>query len=597
MDPKIPVTIPPNGAARGHSGRVEISQLPENPNFEVRLAEQMKAKCGAPIEPGPPTVYKLPVVVDMKDTRKNISKCHVGHPTPGEHEKVLMVLGATGAGKSTTINGMVNYILGVEWKDDFRFKLITDETGGKSQAHSQTQGITAYTFHKMEGSRVPYALTVIDTPGFGDTRGLKRDKEITSKIKEFFSIRGEDGIDHLDGIGFVTQASLARLTPTQQYIFDSILSTFGKDIASNIFMLITFADGNKPPVLAAINEAEIPFAKHFKLNNSALFVSPKSADTEDEEDEDEGNFAEMFWKMGLKSFKNFYASFDKVESKSLQLTKEVLQERQKVEANIQGLQRKVKTGLSKIDELHQEKRILKTHESEIEHNKNFRYTVKFQRQRRVDLAGQGIYVTNCLDCNFTCHESCAYSNNEDKHKCSSMDNGGVADAKCTICSCRGHWKRHVNNPYRFEDYEEEEVRTNEHLQKRYGAAVEGKNQKDIMIANMEKHLEFLHNKVLEMIQEIRKSLNRLDEIALRPNPLTEEEYIELLIQSEKDQARPGYKQRIQYYEEVKQQAMLVSKVKTQEGVAEISQSLRPDGIGQATSTTPNKHWWEFLKFW
>ena len=87
----------------------------------------------------------------------------------------------------------------------------------------------------MEGSTVPYTLTIVDTPGFGDTEGLERDKQIATQIKEFFSIRSEGGIDHLDGILFVTQAALARLTQTQEYIFESILANFGKDIAGNIF--------------------------------------------------------------------------------------------------------------------------------------------------------------------------------------------------------------------------------------------------------------------------------------------------------------------------------------------------------------------------
>ena len=45
-------------------------------------------------------------------------------------EKTMMMIGATGSGKSTLIDGMVNHLLGVKWEDDFRFKIIdltTDE--------------------------------------------------------------------------------------------------------------------------------------------------------------------------------------------------------------------------------------------------------------------------------------------------------------------------------------------------------------------------------------------------------------------------------------------------------------------------------------
>ena len=148
-----------------------------------------------------------------------------------------MVVGATGADKTTLINGMVNYILDVQWKDNFHFKLITEEK--KTQAKSQTTSITAYTLHKMEGCRITYTMTIIDTPGFGDTEGLKNDELITKQIKEFFSLKGEHRIDHLDRIGFVTQSSLARLTHTQQYIFDLILAIFGSDVAKNIFLMVT----------------------------------------------------------------------------------------------------------------------------------------------------------------------------------------------------------------------------------------------------------------------------------------------------------------------------------------------------------------------
>ena len=35
-----------------------------------------------------------------------------------------MLVGATGSGKSTLIDGIINYITDVSWNDDFRFSLV-----------------------------------------------------------------------------------------------------------------------------------------------------------------------------------------------------------------------------------------------------------------------------------------------------------------------------------------------------------------------------------------------------------------------------------------------------------------------------------------
>jgi hypothetical protein len=533
--------------------------LPPAPSSPPPPSKPSKAilKKSTLLSSGSPSIYKITTktvsTVNMKANVK-IEKCVFGkQPSIPKPTRVFMVVGATGAGKSTLINGMVNYALGVEWKDDFRFKLITDEVA-QSQAHSQTQNITSYTLYWQEGSPLNYNLTIVDTPGFGDTRGVQRDKQITALIKEFFELKGDKGIDQIHGIGFITQSALARLTPTQRYVFDSVLSVFGNDIRDNIFIMATFADGTEPAVKGAVKEADIPFCNFLSFNNAFLFES----------NDDDANMNESFWKMGYKNFEKFFLDFDTKQPVSLQLTRDVLKERQNLETTIEGLQKRIAAGLAKINELNQEEDILRRHEDDIESHKNFVEKVKVPKHKRVDISGQQWYVTNCNVCNFTCHDKCIYNNDGDKYLCAAMDGKGQANAKCTACPGKCHWQSHANNAFYYELYEEEETRTLEDIQKKYNLAKEKKSDVQKVVKQMEAYLESLHQQVLRDIREVRNCLERLNKIALKPNPLTDTEYIDLIIQSEKSEKKLGYDQRIEYLLKIKQQAQFMANLTDQE---------------------------------
>ena len=489
-----------------------------------------------------PMIYQLPLQPLNQGAKRDFNSFQVdnSHLATRKQERVLMMVGATGAGKSTLINAVTNYVLGVNWEDSFRFKVITGE-GQLSQAHSQTQKITAYKFHK---TTLPYSLTIVDTPGFGDTRGIENDKNIARQIKAFFSNEGSNGIDHLHGIAFVTQASLPRLTPTQKYIFDAVLSIFGKDIVDNIYLMTTFADANDPPVLEAVKLAKIPFSQSFKFNNSAIFS--RNDPTE--------KFNYMFWEMGVHSLRTFFTYLSTSSAKSLQMTKEVLSERERLETLIPGLEQQVKIGLSRLDEIQQEERVLQQHEAEINANKDFTYTLKVNKHRKIPL--QGVYTTNCLKCSFTCHDNCVFANDEDKAGCCAMNRNGY----CNACPQNCHWQNHSNTPYHFEYYDEIEQRTYEDLKRRYETAQSDKNKSQSMITSNEGILTQLQAEVYSLVDNIRTSIHRLDEIALRPNPLSDIEYIDLLIESEKREHNYGWQSRVRQYEKIRKEAQVLKKI-------------------------------------
>ncbi|XP_066967854.1 uncharacterized protein [Macrobrachium rosenbergii] len=534
---------------RDHCGQsLNVSEEGDNSISEIKREELLKSLlCGQSekVQDGDILIYKPNLKPIASNDIYNLRKFEFGKEKDAIQEKVIMLVGSTGSGKTTYINGLINYIFAVDWDDSFRFKLITEPK-------SQTIHLSSYTIHHQEGFRVPYSLTIIDTPGFGDVKGVERDTEITGQIRTFLTT---GGIDRLDAVGFVVQSCLPRLTPTQRYIFDQILSLFGKDIAENILLLLTFADGQKPQVLSGIKEADIPYRKFFKFNNSALYalnrVGNREKDNGDDEDDD---FDAMFWKMEKKSFARFFNDLSMIKSKSLTLTKDVLNERHHLEILIAGIRVNIQIGLNKLEQLRKEVDVLTTHQADIDRNRDFVYTITEETFVRESVPS-GQYVTNCLNCNRTCHEVCDIQDDNRKHECCVMSNG-----YCRICPGNCYWELHRNIPYKFVCKQVQVQKTAEDLKRRYQEATKKKLSAENLIKKHQEVFEAVRLKVLGLTESVRKSLARLEEIALKPNPLSTVEYIDVVIESEKSQARPGWQVRTSQLLNVRKQAEYLKKI-------------------------------------
>ena len=532
-----------------------------------------------------PLIYKLKTRDTFVHDTHHIRKCEFGSKYYGSNEKVIMVVGATGSGKTTLINGMINYILGVQWKDNYRFKLIVESDPEKktNQAKSQTSWITSYTIHHRAGFQVDFTLTIIDTPGFGDTSGIMKDKEITENIRSFFTTPGVEGIDHIDAVAFLVQSALPRLTVTQKYIFDSILALFGKDIKENIFMLITFADGDNPAVLDALEEADLPYNEFFKFNNSALYAKKKSSDGM--------KFDEMFWNMGTNSFQLFVNDcLNNVESRALLLTKSVLNERHQIEVYIEGIQIDIRKGLNKLEQLKKEEQVLKEHEADIKKNKDFTYTVYEDKVVKVNIP-EGKHTTTCLTCNRTCHYPCQIANDDNKAKCVAMDENG----NCKICSKKCAWHNHKNYCYTLETNREKVVKTYADLKARYDDATGKKVTAAQLVKKVSDEFDQIQKNVHLNTHNVRLSIKRLDEIALKPSPLSTAEYIDILIESEKAEGKPGWHERIAQLREIRKREEYMQKLAT-EGNLDPFEHYQDIFLETSITCVVDKKEWKIMKY-
>ena len=379
---------------------------------------------------------------------------------------------------------------------------------------------------------------------------MEQDRKITEQIRALLNTEVVAGIDQIDAICLVAPAGNPRHTPTQRYVIDKILSMFGKDMKKNISVLFTFAYGQKPQALSAMIEDEVidKDSVFFKFNNSALFADNSGADDEDSIDQ-------MLWRMGDKSFEMFFCYLAKTETRSLVLTKEVLEEIVRQEKKVSELLVRINGGIRTLSRLQEEKRILSEHSAAINANRNFKYTVAEEKRVMISMPS-GYAAINCKRCNNTC------TTGEEGVLRFSLSISKMFEGEGPCSQCQGNCRMsdHQLEKYRIETQSEEVEREYDGKKALYNHAVQEKREVEAIINQLQEEFNETQAVVLQFVVEMQRSAERLSEIALRKDPLQQVDYLDLLIQSEKLQERPGWKDRTKFLTETRKRAEQINRL-------------------------------------
>ena len=146
----------------------------------------------------------------------------------------ILLIGETGSGKTSFLNLICNYNLvqtlgfqaGVkEFHSFHEMKFESDS----SKMESKTNNATMY---KIEIGSWP--VGVIDTPGFGDSRGMEEDKKHVGKIIE--ALKDET---YINCVCLVINGRAARMSGSLKYVLSEVTSILPKTVVKNVIVVFT----------------------------------------------------------------------------------------------------------------------------------------------------------------------------------------------------------------------------------------------------------------------------------------------------------------------------------------------------------------------
>ena len=254
----------------------------------------------------------------------------------------ILIIGETGVGKSTWIHSLLNHLEEIDIDENLRYILFDEKKkqleyeskyGKKTAGCSVTDKPEIYEISSTK--LYNNCIRLIDTTGFGDTRGIEYDNRI---IKDIKNLLDNCDIDNLKAICLIFKATETRAHDRLKYIMKQVFSLFSEDIKKNFIIIFNFVDSKTDlPVIKVLKSENLPFIKIFgDIENIPKFYFNNQAYFSD----DKINY-EYIYEENNKNFNNFLNYLSNLEPVSLINTKKIIQGRIHIREEILKINEKI----------------------------------------------------------------------------------------------------------------------------------------------------------------------------------------------------------------------------------------------------------------
>ena len=153
------------------------------------------------------------------------------------HEYKMLLIGETGSGKTSFLNLLCNSAViqklgfeqGLKSNELGRFNDIELENAEARKMESKTLGTKLYNVKLGDLN-----IGIIDTPGFGDSRGMEEDKKHSQTIVD--ALKAEE---YINCICLVINGRMARMTATLRYVLTEVTAILPRVVLNNVIVVST----------------------------------------------------------------------------------------------------------------------------------------------------------------------------------------------------------------------------------------------------------------------------------------------------------------------------------------------------------------------